>query len=340
MVRDGNPSISVIVPVYNVEPYLRRCLNSILEQTHRDLEILIIDDGSTDGSGAICDAYKNDGRVRVFHTENRGLSAARNLGLDFVTGQYIGFVDSDDWIEPDMFEMLYRKAIETGKDVIACGIFNEYDKGTIKTSYHYHAENALLALLNNELGNMVWNKLWRKSCFDRVRFPEGMLFEDTAIAYQIFADAEVATIPDCYYHYVHRKHSLSQAHHLKSILDFWKVHRDRFSWCINMVTDTGKQGLRKSCAYVVSRAWVWHNSLSKQEQAEAYPYYKEMQAFVLEHYDPFGDRDWPLPLRIGVFLARYRSRISFASVFCLRQICFIIKQIKLSNKMEKRYYEA
>lgn len=91
--------ISIIVPVYNVEPYLRKCLDSILDQTYRDLEILIIDDGSTDGSGAICDEYAGkDDRIKVFHTENKGLSAARNLGLDNATADWIGFVDSDDWI--------------------------------------------------------------------------------------------------------------------------------------------------------------------------------------------------------------------------------------------------
>ena len=108
--------ISVIVPVYNVELYLRKCLNSVVNQTYRDLEILIIDDGSTDGSGEICDEYRKDERVRVFHTDNRGLSCARNLGLDNATGEWIGFVDSDDWIEPDMYEVLIRRAEETGAD--------------------------------------------------------------------------------------------------------------------------------------------------------------------------------------------------------------------------------
>jgi glycosyltransferase involved in cell wall biosynthesis len=93
--------ISVIVPVYNVEPYLRKCLDSIVSQTYQDLEILVIDDGSTDGSGKICDEYKRDQRVRVFHTENAGLSAARNLGLDKAHGEWIEFIDSDDWVEPD-----------------------------------------------------------------------------------------------------------------------------------------------------------------------------------------------------------------------------------------------
>ena len=124
--------ISVIVPVYNVEPYLRKCLDSIVNQTYRDFEILIIDDGSTDGSGRICDEYaEKDSRIKVFHTENRGLSCARNLGLAEAKGEWIGFVDSDDWIEPDMYEVLIRRAEETGADVVECSHYKELDGKTI-----------------------------------------------------------------------------------------------------------------------------------------------------------------------------------------------------------------
>ena len=100
-----NPRISVIVPVYNVEQYLPRCVESILAQTYENLEILLVDDGAKDGSGAICDAYaRQDERVKVIHKENGGLSSARNAGIDASTGEYLSFVDSDDWIEPDMYE--------------------------------------------------------------------------------------------------------------------------------------------------------------------------------------------------------------------------------------------
>ena len=124
--------ISVIIPVYNVEPYLRKCLDSVVNQTYRNLEILVIDDGSTDGSGAICDEYASDRRMRIFHTENRGLSCARNLGLDEAKGEWIGFVDSDDWIEPDMYEALLKKAEETGADIVECGVFREYPGRTVE----------------------------------------------------------------------------------------------------------------------------------------------------------------------------------------------------------------
>ena len=110
---DRKPLLSVIVPVYNVKDYVERCVDSIINQTYRNLEILIVDDGSTDGSGALCDVLAGrDSRIRVFHTANGGLSAARNVGIDAASGALIGFVDSDDWIEPDMYEFLYRLMME------------------------------------------------------------------------------------------------------------------------------------------------------------------------------------------------------------------------------------
>ena len=118
--------ISVIVPVYKVEPYLRQCVDSILGQTYRDIEVLLIDDGSPDRCGEICEEYAGkDARVRVFHTENNGLSSARNLGLREAKGEYIGFVDSDDWIDPDMYEILLRRIEESGTNVSVCGVRSE-----------------------------------------------------------------------------------------------------------------------------------------------------------------------------------------------------------------------
>lgn len=127
--------ISVIVPVYNVEPYVEKCLDSILAQTYSDLEVLVIDDGSTDGCGEISDRYaEQDHRIQVFHTENHGLSAARNIGLDHVNGQYIGFVDSDDWIDPDMYEELHNIIQKTDADIVTCRFYQEYWNKTEESS--------------------------------------------------------------------------------------------------------------------------------------------------------------------------------------------------------------
>lgn len=202
--------ISVIVPVYKVEPYLRQCVESVLNQTYRDLEILLIDDGSPDRCGEICDEYaRKDNRVRVFHTENRGLSAARNLGLREARGEYIGFVDSDDWIEEEMFEVLLKRIEETGADISECGVWFVYPKRTVEADglleKAFTKEEALAALIFNNLKSFAWNKVYRKDLWDGIFFPEGHVFEDVATTYKIILGAgKVASITRCLYHYRRR----------------------------------------------------------------------------------------------------------------------------------------
>lgn len=164
-----NPKISVIIPVYNVEPYLRRCLDSVIRQTYTNLEIILVDDGSTDGSSEVCDEYKaNDSRILVIHKENGGVSSARNAGLDAATGEWIGFVDADDWIEPDMYEYMLGMTQKYGADVVQCGLF--FDEGT-ESQEMFCAETECvlsggaeqLGLRDLEqLGNSTCNKLYRR----------------------------------------------------------------------------------------------------------------------------------------------------------------------------------
>lgn len=167
--------ISIIVPVYKVESYLRQCIDSIINQTYHNIEILLIDDGSPDRCGEICEEYaRTDSRIRFFHTENKGLSAARNLGLQKAKGEYVGFVDSDDWIEPDMYEILLRRLEESGTNISACAIWCEYQE----THYTYSVSNAVyigkdaIQALVCDLSNVVWNKLYKKDYWANIRFPE------------------------------------------------------------------------------------------------------------------------------------------------------------------------
>ena len=153
--------ISVIVPVYKVEPYLRQCVDSILDQSYEDLEVLLIDDGSPDNCSEICEEYARlDDRVKTFHTENRGLSSARNYGLQQAKGEFVGFVDSDDWIEPDMFMNLLQRMEEAGADFCVCGYWEE--NGASKDIHQfdeasYTTSEALNALLAERINNNVWN---------------------------------------------------------------------------------------------------------------------------------------------------------------------------------------
>lgn len=311
--------ISVIVPVYNVEPYLRKCLDSILAQTYQDLEILIIDDGSTDGSGKICDEYpEKDERIRVFHTENKGLSAARNLGLDNATGDWIGFIDSDDWIEPDMYEVLIKRAEETGADVVECGCHADYTT----TSYEHSAIqktvsgiDAVEALIRGEIRTQVWNKIWRRHLFIDIRFPEGHSFEDVATTYKLVGNATVTGVAENTYHWMQRKSSISQSHDLKNLIDYWLAYKERNDDLNSIVDEEANAILLKGCAYAIARTWVWYLRGEKNPK-----YITEISSFARENYPVFGFQGWPLYLRICIFLSRFRNTASFAMAYYLNQL--------------------
>ena len=189
-----HPLISIIIPVYNVASYLRESLDSAIKQSYKNLEIIIIDDGSTDGSGAICDEYKNDPRITVIHQTHHGVSNSRNVGLDVATGEYIAFLDADDAYHPDFIKCML-KAIE---DVdVSVSRFERYklssdigrSKGKlapIAKAGSYDRIEALRLHLNGLISTAVWDKLYRKELWKNVRFPDGHVWEDIDVVYRIF----------------------------------------------------------------------------------------------------------------------------------------------------------
>lgn len=208
------PLISVIVPIYKAELYLRKCVDSILAQTYQNLEIILVDDGSPDGCGAICDEYaKKDSRIRVVHQENGGVSAARNAGLEAASGEYIGFVDPDDWIAPDMYQCLYRGLEEYRADIAVCEYYNCWSRkcsGAHRPSVKiYKGREGMEALLSLEVGNYLWNKLFKRELWTPdIRFPDGKLFEDVRTIYKVVQKCQtMVTIPEAKYYY--RRHSSS-----------------------------------------------------------------------------------------------------------------------------------
>lgn len=205
----NTPRISVIIPIYNAGEFLPVCLDSVIEQSYVNLEILLIDDGSTDGSGAICDAYAaRDSRIRVFHQENRGQSAARNVGLDAMTGELIAFVDADDVLAPEMLEKL-GKALEIGADISLCNIRRIDEKGNVL--YDCPIGDGLLnreEFVEQLLAEQAWfyvlpgGKLYRKHLFEHLRFPEGFIYEDEAVLYPVVARCRrIAALSAPLYHY-------------------------------------------------------------------------------------------------------------------------------------------
>lgn len=227
---ENNILVSVIIPVYNIEKYLKRCVDSVINQTYKNLEIILIDDGSTDNSGTICDDLAlNDNRIIVIHHNNQGPSIARNKGIEIAKGEYISFVDGDDYCHPKMIEILLDEVIKNGSDISVCGFkkvfkFNtvEFEKVNEINSKTY-TENKILELFfkadtHYDL-NVIWNKLYKAGLFSDIRFPEGRFHEDNAISYKLLDHSKSITIIflDLYYYFqregstMHRNIDISRA---------------------------------------------------------------------------------------------------------------------------------
>ena len=209
--------ISVIVPVYKVEPYLDKCVRSIVEQTYQNLEIILVDDGSPDNCPAMCDAWaEKDSRIKVIHKENGGLSDARNAGLAIATGDYIAFVDSDDWIAPDFIRELYYAMERTGAEIAECGTtyVDESDKvlrqrGVAPVTEMDKLEALRRLVLEDGIYQTVWNKLYRRAVIEDILFEKGKHHEDDFWTYQIFDKIEkLAVVERPMYYYLQRSGSI------------------------------------------------------------------------------------------------------------------------------------
>ena len=219
------PKISIIVPVYKVEKYLHRCLDSIVNQTFTDWECILVDDGSPDNSGKICDEYaEKDKRFRVFHQKNAGVSAARNKGLDEVKGEWVGFVDSDDWIETNMYEYLYSDAIKTKVDVVICGFVGQHKKRIKKL---YNTEEAQIFLFSSKgFGGFSVLRLIAAKKIQNVRYDTEMTYlEDTKFFYEVFKNCKtIYWDNEPLYNYFQREDSVTHKYgltpHAKTGLNF------------------------------------------------------------------------------------------------------------------------
>ena len=193
------PALTIIVPVYNAEKYIEDCVESILAQSFKDFELILVDDESSDNSGEICDRYqRKDTRVRVIHQKNKGVSGARNAGLDISKGDYIAFVDSDDFLDGEIYEKLFDGLLKSNADMAVCGFkrvsseeaFYNIDRSNNVAEYQeyvFSKEECVKSLfsLNDIVDVAAWNKLYKKSIFENVRYPEGRIYEDTYLIMDI-----------------------------------------------------------------------------------------------------------------------------------------------------------
>lgn len=212
-----NELVSVIVPVYNVEKYLNKCIDSLINQTYKNIEILLIDDGSTDKSGKICDSLKNKYKnIKVYHKENGGLSDSRNYGIEKAKGKYVMFIDSDDYIDCDFIQKLLYSLINNNSDICSgAKKYEHYSKITIINDgdgFSLSSKETLKKMiLKQDIDNSVCDKIFKKELFDNIKFPENRYYEDIATTYKLMLNSVyISHVNHVYYHYVMRSNSISK----------------------------------------------------------------------------------------------------------------------------------
>ena len=230
--------VSIIVPVYQVEKYIRQCVDSILAQTFTDFELILVDDGSKDKSGQICDEYaRMDARVKVIHKENGGAADTRNRGMDQAVGNYVMFVDSDDYIAPTMLECLYRNMLNENADIAACNYLYFYENDRQKdfatnvksevltgAEIFYYRKNER----NYGFWTVVWNKLMKRQTVGKVRFRSGKYYEDEFWANEIYQmDIKIVTIQECLYYYRQHENSTMRQKKIARSLDLIEAYQER-----------------------------------------------------------------------------------------------------------------
>ena len=225
----NNELISVIIPAYNVEKYIEKCVDSITNQTYKNLEIILVDDGSTDNTGRLCDCFaKNDQRIKVIHKQNGGLSDARNFGIDIAKGKYILLIDSDDYVDSIIVEFLYNDLKNNNADISTCLAQDFLENSKIKLKENGKNFNSVLGT-ESALENLMylknvtvsaWGKLYKKELFNNIRYPKGKLYEDLPTTYRLFSNAKIVSMnTKKLYYYLIRKGSIMNSKFTKKRMD-------------------------------------------------------------------------------------------------------------------------
>ena len=280
------PMVSVIVPVYNVEQYLPQCVDSILSQTYQNLEIILVDDGSADGSGKICDEFqRTDQRVRVIHKSNGGLSDARNVGTAACGGVFVFYLDSDDYMEPNAISALLDRQRKYGADLVAGNYFYTYpdheDTAEIFTNKteEYGRRKAMALLMQGKLQTFAWGKLIRADIAKKYAFPVGKLFEDHFWTHLVFHQCETVVVdPEPLVHYRQRKESISYSFTLNrlDILDGW---RERIAFLQREYPGLIKDYLVRCAEDSNNLAWLVLTRMRK-EKTQAFA---DLRGFIREY---------------------------------------------------------
>lgn len=268
------PKISIIVAVYKVEAYLDRCIQSIINQTYYNLEIILIDDGSPDNCGRICDEYAwKENRIKVIHKKNGGAADAKNAGIEIATGEYLGIVDSDDFIHPEMYETLYANLLKTGSDISICSFGKVYDNRMILDN----RKNEVLTMSNIEgleclftfdcvNFNVPWNKLYKKELFDGIRYPKGNVRDDESTTYKlIFTSKRIAITQRVMYYYFQNVNGIMHNKSLKVEVDYADAMEERINFfASNNKKDFYVRTLKRYCIWLICTAYRYRKKRRKE----------------------------------------------------------------------------
>ncbi len=312
--------ISVVLPIYNVEDYLEKCMDSVLNQTYSNIEIILVDDGSPDSCPKMCDEYvKKDKRVKVVHKENGGLSDARNAGIKASNGEYITFIDSDDYVDKDYIEFLYNTIKKENADIAIGAHRVLYDSGKIIEKATH--ENSILKpkkvleriLYDDGIDLSAWGKLYKISLFEDIKFPKGRLFEDSATTYMLVDKSKkIAINSESKYNYIIRKDSISNAKFSPKKMDLITSTREMSEYIKNKYPDLENAANRRLM-------YAYLSTLSQLAKCkEKYPKEeKEMTTYIKKHGNeilkdsrvPKRDKFGILSLKFGFSFYKFMWRL-------------------------------
>ena len=319
--KEYGPKISVIIPVYKVEEYLSQCVDSVLNQTYSNLEVILIDDGSPDNCPSLCDKYSEiDSRVIVIHKENGGLSSARNTGLDIATGEIISFIDSDDWIDSDMFERMMDLKIHTGANIVSCDWImtdeiNIYERVIRKKQYDpvISGKEATKEILMTNISSYVWNSLYDRRYWENIRFPIGRVFDDLSVNYKAFEKAEtVAFIDEPFYKYRINYNGITRKPNATKYYHNFLAFKERYEYSCKYYPEIKIE----CCSLAISNTINVYMHACTDGISELEQYVSEVRQFLDSHKKDFD-------YRYINKAKRFALRVYYLSDSLFRFLCFI-----------------
>ena len=335
-----NTKISVIVPIYNVEKYLFKCIDSIISQTYTNLEIILVDDGSPDNCSRICDDYSlKDNRIKVIHKENGGLSDARNVGLDAATGDYVSFIDSDDYINKEFYETLVNLIIKHNADIAQCEFLKVYEENINNdNNYKSYNDEKVTILSNNEALNnlynenyvntvVVWNKIYKRELFKNIKYPKGKVHEDEYTTYKILFSAKkvVSTSKQMYYYLQRSSSIMGKGFNIKS-LDKLDAYYGQVLFYNNnklfKLADMAK--IRFENSIRVYSSMVWRSILDNKNQL-----FDDLINYYRKNYDLFrNNSNASFKKKVIMLMFRYSPK------FIIKVLC---NAMYLKSKLNSRF---